>query len=187
MRQELRQGRRVTTRLAPRLTFTGLHQRFREGNGTRCPEHPRPPAFLSKCSEMSQQCWHLPCLASASCQRKSAASSLQRPPVSMATTTSRHRLEVRSSGYVASLSRRACANTAPSSSAAPGWASPEALRALRKVLSTANWVPLKQGRSCARTSMRLSSSPRTPKLQRFQSWNLHAVNEHGWQIHRSGT
>ena len=89
---------------------------------------------------------------------RSAASSLQRPPVSMATTTSRHRLDVRSSGYVASLSRRAYAIPAPSSSAAPGWASPEVLRALRKVMSTANWAPFKHGRSCARTSMRLSSS-----------------------------
>ena len=41
---------------APRLTITRLHQRFREGNGTRCPEHPRPPAFPSKRSGMSQRC-----------------------------------------------------------------------------------------------------------------------------------
>ena len=55
--------------------------------------------------------------------------------------------------------RRACANTAPSSSAAPGGASPDALRALRKVMSTANWAPLKHGRSCARTSHRHRGRP----------------------------
>ena len=60
VRQELRQDG-VSTCRAPRLTFTRLHHRFREGNGTRCPEHQRPPAFSSKCSGMSQQCWHLPC------------------------------------------------------------------------------------------------------------------------------
>ena len=131
VRQELGQGRRVPTCLAPRLTFTQLHQRFRDGNDTRCPS-----IRVHLCSQASAvECWHLPCFSK-------RASSLQHPPVSMV-TTSRHRLEVRSSGHVASLSRRACANTAPSSSAAPGWPSPEAQRALRKVMSTASWAPLK--------------------------------------------
>ena len=35
-------------------------QRFRKGNGTRCPEHPGPLAFPSKCSGICQECWHLP-------------------------------------------------------------------------------------------------------------------------------
>ena len=102
--------------------------------------------------------------ACANCHRKSAPSSLQRPPVSMATTTKRQRLEVTNSGYAFSLSRRARTMTAPSTSAAPGWGSPVAHKALRKVMSTASCAPPKQGRSWATTSIRLSSPPGTPKF-----------------------
>ena len=58
-------------------------------------------------------------LAWASCQMKSTASLLHQNPVSRATITSRHR-PLRSSGYLFSLSTRACNRIAPSSSAALG-------------------------------------------------------------------
>ena len=140
VRQELCQRRRVPTRLAPRLMLTGLHQRFSEGNSTRCPEHSRPSAFPRKCNRMSQQCWHLPCFGKRELPEEICRFIAPAPSRLDGHHTRRHRLEVRSSGNVASLSRLTCANTAPSSSAAPSWASPE----LRKVMSTANWAPLRQ-------------------------------------------
>ena len=80
-------------------------------------------------------------------------------PSRWATTTSRHRLEISSSGYgllVRAGLLQHCALLLGSSGVG--------LRALHKVMSTASWAPLKHGRSCARTSMRLSSFPRTPKF-----------------------
>ena len=68
-----------------------------------------------------------------------------------------------------SLSHLAWNRTAPSFSAAPGCGSPEPHNALRSVTSTANWGPLKQGRSCAKTSMRLSSSTRTPRFMSLKN------------------
>ena len=62
--------------------------------------------------------------------QRSTASSLQRPPVSIATTTSLHRPVV-SSGYRISLSVLACRRTAPSTSAACGLASPHVNGQLR--------------------------------------------------------
>ena len=101
------------------------------------------------CDTTCRDHWTPRALACANCQKNSAASSLHRPPVSMATTTSRHRLPFTSSGKVLSLSSRlAWKRTAPSSSAAPGCGSPEPHRALRNVTSTANWAPLKQGGLC---------------------------------------
>ena len=82
-------------------------------------------------------------LACANCCMVCTASSLHLPPVSIAITTSLHRPEEASSGYVASLSWRACNRTAPSWSAACGWASPLQLSALRNVMSTANCAPAK--------------------------------------------
>ena len=92
---------------------------------------------------MSQRCWCLVCLGECELPRL-------RP------ITSRHRLEVNSSRYVASLSRRAWTSTAhlpPRLGVGPHWKP----RALSKVMSIASWAPLKQGKSCASTSMRLSS------------------------------
>ena len=100
LRQELCHRRRVSTRLAPRLMLTGLHQRFSEGNSTRCPEHPRPPAFL----QQNESTMLAPRALASALQRNSAASSLQ-PLLSRWPPPRRHRLEVRSSGHVASLSR----------------------------------------------------------------------------------
>ena len=96
----------------------------------------------------------------ANCQMKSTASLLHLPPVSRATTTRRHR-PLRSSGYLFSLSTRACNRIAPSSSAAPGWASPLLVKALLRVTSTANCEPPKHGRSWASTSIRLASEEAT--------------------------
>ena len=67
------------------------------------------------------------------------------------------------------LSRLAWNRTAPSSSAAPGCGSPEPHNTLWSVTSTANWAPLKQGRSCAKTSMRLSSSARTLRFMSLKN------------------
>ena len=69
------------------------------------------------------------------------------PPVSMATTTRRQRVDATNSGYVVSLSILAWTNTAPSTSAACGRGSPELPNALRSVISTASWAPPKHGRS----------------------------------------
>ena len=112
---------------------------------------------------MEQECWRLACLRLRQLHKKSADSSLQRPPVSMATTTNRQRLEVTGSGCAFSLSRRACTST-PSTSAALRWGSPLAHKALRRVMSTASCAPLKQSMSWARTFMRLSSVPGMPKF-----------------------
>ena len=109
-------------------------------------------------------------LAWASCQMKSTASLLHRPPVSRATTTSRHR-PLRSSVYLFSLSTRACNRMAPSSSAALGWASPFLVRALRRVTSTANCAPPKHGKSCASTSIRLRSEVGTLTFVFFHSFD----------------
>ena len=78
---------------------------------------------------------------------KTTPSSFHLPPVSMPTTTSLHRPEAASSGNVASLSRLAATNIAPSTSAAWGWGSPLQVRTLRNVMSAANWTPPKSGRS----------------------------------------
>ena len=51
--------------------------------------------------------------AVANCQMKSTASSFHLPPVSVATTTSRHLPDSSSSGYFRSLSKRAWDRTAP--------------------------------------------------------------------------
>ena len=75
-------------------------------------------------------------------------------------TTRRHR-PLRSSGYLFSLSTRACNRIAPSSSAAPGWASPLLVKALLRVTSTANCEPPKHGRSWASTSIHLASEEAT--------------------------
>ena len=65
----------------------------------------------------------------------------------------------------------------PSKSAACGWGSP--VRAHLSVTSTASWAPPKQGRSCASTSMRLSSVAPTPMfISRInaKSVKLHVVS-----------
>ena len=84
-------------------------------------------------------------------------SSLQRPPVSRATTTRRHLSARKSSEYLRSLSSRALVQTAPSILAAPGCAVPSETRAHRMVMSTAHWAPKYKGRPVASTSMALSS------------------------------
>ena len=47
--QELRKGRRSPSCLTPRVALTQLDQRLRKGDCACSPEHPRPPAFPSKC------------------------------------------------------------------------------------------------------------------------------------------
>ena len=72
------------------------------------------------------------------CHTKSAASSLYLPPVSMAISTNRQRLDATSSGYFASFSRLAWSSTAPSTSAACGCGSPSLLKTPRRVMSIAS-------------------------------------------------
>ena len=111
--QELGKRRRHSSCLTPCVGLIGCNQRFSEGDCASRSEHPRPLALPGECSR--DKAGASRAFASASCQRSSAASSLHRPPVSIATTTSRHRLEVNSSGYVASFSQRAWTSTAASS------------------------------------------------------------------------
>ena len=85
------------------------------------------------------------------CRIMCTASSLHRPPVSMARTTNRHRSDAASS---VSLSRRARSNTAPSTSAACACGSPVLHNALARVTSTASYAPPKHGRPWARISTR---------------------------------
>ena len=108
-----RKRRRHSSCLTPCVGLIGCNQRFSEGDCASRSEHPRPLALPGECSR--DKAGASRAFASASCQRSSAASSLHRPPVSIATTTSRHRLEVNSSGYVASFSQRAWTSTAASS------------------------------------------------------------------------
>ena len=85
-------------------------------------------------------------------RRKVVASGLHRPPVSRARTTSLHRLERRSSGYVRSLDLRASWSAAPAYWPARlrGWL--DEVKGDTKVVSTASC-----GRPLAITSILLSS------------------------------
>ena len=96
-------------------------------------------------------------LAQARFSTKLHASALQRPPVSMATTTNLHLWPSTSSAYFLSLSRRGALATAPSTTAAFGQALPLAVTALRNVTSTANCAPCSRGKPDARTSTSRSS------------------------------
>ena len=120
-----------------------------------CAQHPRPATLPHQCHLVRHEGW----------QMKSTASLLHLPPVSRATTTRWHR-PLRSSGCLFSLSTRACNRIAPSSSAAPGWASPLLVKALLRVTSTANCEPPKHGRSWASTSIRLASEEATLTFMR---------------------
>ena len=73
-----------------------------------------------------------------------AASVLQRPPRSIPSTTSRHRAERSSSGYVRSFALRAMRRAAP---AVERWwrrACPAESKADTSVVSTASWAPLQR-------------------------------------------
>ena len=103
-------------------------------------------------------------------RRKVVASGLHRPPVSRARTTSLHRLERRSSGYVRSLDLRASWSAAPSYWPARlrGWL--DEVKGDTKVVSTASCAPPHNGSPLAITSILLSSCrlmwPRLRSLRR---------------------
>ena len=90
-------------------------------------------------------------------RRKVVASGLHRPLVSRARTTSLHRLERRSSGYVRSLDLRASWSAAPAYWPARllGWL--DEVKGDTKVVSTASCAPPHSGRPLAMTSILLSS------------------------------
>lgn len=90
-------------------------------------------------------------------RRKVVASGLHRPPVSRARTTSLHRLERRSSGYVRSLDLRASWSAAPAYWPARlrGWL--DEVKGDTKVVSTASCAPPHKGSPLAITSILLSS------------------------------
>ena len=138
----------------------GCNQRLSVGDCASCSEHPRPPALPGECSRVSQQSRCLACL----CQCKLPKKFCNLVTPSPSSLNCDHDQSASPRGQQLSFSRRAWTSTAPSSSAAPRWGSPEAPRALRRVMSTTNWAPLKQGKSCASTSMRLSSLSGTPKF-----------------------
>ena len=93
----------------------------------------------------------------ASRRTKVAASVLQRPPSSSATTVSRQRPDPHNSGYVRSLARRAVKSAAPAVAPATLRGSTAAVRGDTSVVSTASCAPPHSGRPLAMTSMRLSS------------------------------
>ena len=86
-----------------------------------------------------------------------SASGLHLPPVSMPTTTSRHRSPAHNSAYFTSFWWRASSKTAPSTAAAFGRARPHAVTALRTVMSTASCAPWFNSRPEASTSIARSS------------------------------
>ena len=90
-------------------------------------------------------------------RRKVVASGLHRPPVSRARTTSLHRLERSSSGYVRSLDLRASWSAAPAYWPARlrGWL--EEVKGDTRVVSTASCAPPHNGSPLAITSILLSS------------------------------
>ena len=91
-------------------------------------------------------------------RRKVVASGLQRPPASMARTTSRHLLDPTSSGYVRSLFCRAVCKAAPAywPPRRRGCAAPA--RGETRVVSMANWEPCHNRSPVAMTSMVRSSA-----------------------------
>ena len=106
-------------------------------------------------------------LALASCKTKRSASSLQRPPISMASTTNLHRRASRNSGYVRCLRETARRSATPSWSWAPGIARPLRRTGETRVASRATWAPWKSGSPVAMTSIWRSSLEATPS--RFKS------------------
>ena len=107
-----------------------------------------------------------PCvLAQARSMRNCAVSVEKRPPTSPASTTSRALPPLpANSGYVVSLSRRACLRAIPFTSCALGRGAPSRRMGLTSVVSSANWAPLNSGSpSTTTSSLLLSNTPPTPK------------------------
>ena len=103
-------------------------------------------------------------LARASWVKNDRVSSEKRPPTSTPSTTKRARARLpTSSGYVASLRLRALVTLAPSSTAARVVGRPSLRSAHTKVVSTANWAPLKIGRPSTTISSRLPSASEPTK------------------------
>ena len=95
------------------------------------------------------------CLAKS--RTKVTASALQRPPVSIPSTTSLARPDPVNSGYVRDFAWRASRKAAPAvwRWCLRGW--PAAVKGETNVVSTASCEPFHKGRPLAMTSMRLSS------------------------------
>ena len=84
----------------------------REGDSARDGQHSRPSSFPHEGHRELHVPW---CISRFGvCQHLQGLHGLHLPPVSTASTTSLHRPEEVSSGYVTSLSWRACNRTAPS-------------------------------------------------------------------------
>ena len=97
--------------------------------------------WKAKADELRKYRGLVSALASANWRRKSTASSLKRPPVSIARTRSWHREPDMSSTYLISLSCRAACATVPSFQSVFGRCDPSWDRTLRKVMSMASWRP----------------------------------------------
>jgi hypothetical protein len=91
-------------------------------------------------------------LAEASNRRKRHASLPQRPPISNAMTTKRHRRDCKSSWYVLSFLWRAISRATPSSRCARDLTVPSRATGETKVVSIASCAPRKRGSPLAITS-----------------------------------
>ena len=117
------------------------------------------------CSTRRRKMWfsHL-ALARASWVKNDRVSSEKRPPTSTPNTTKRARARLpTNSRYVASWRLRALVTLAPSSTAARVVGRPSLRSAHTKVVSTANWAPLKIGRPSTTVSSRLPSASEPTK------------------------
>ena len=118
-------------------------------------------------------CWRVAGAARARARarrrRNVAASLLNLPPISMASTMRRHLCALTSSGLLRSLDRRAWARAAPVKTPCRrrGWLLE--VRGETNVVSTASWPPWKRGNLLAMTSMRRLSTRLTEGMFRCES------------------